>query len=162
MKYAVVNKFQGINRVLDASPPPESIPAEVTIVEISDEMAAQVISGKTASPPVIYFLIDGALKTLQEKQEIYKQNIVHPMLPAWRIRAIAKMTPVGDTTLHQAILDIIDAVGNQKVKTAAKEAYLGGHVLDRKSVLLLQVAQQLGMTQKQIDNIFIQAAQLPS
>lgn len=160
MKYAVINKFKGINRV--SATEPTWVAEEATVVEISDELAAQVEAGRTAKPPVIYFLIDGALKTLQEKQEIDKLNRVYPELPAWRVRAIAKMTPIGNSNLHQTILSIIDAIPDVQIKTVANEAYLGGNTIARQSPLVLQVAQQLGLTSGDIDQIFIQAARLPS
>lgn len=160
MKYAVINQFKGINRVSDTQP--QFVPEKASVVEISDEMATQVLEGRAAKPVVQYFLIDGELKTLQEKQEIDRLNRVYPELPAWRVRAIAKMTPVGNSNLHDTILAIIEAIQNVQVKTVAKEAYLGGNVIARQSPLLLQVGQQLGFTKDQIDQIFIQAAQLPS
>ena len=160
MKYAVISPFNSINRVTEN--PPFGVSERASVVEISDEMATQIADGRSANPPIYYFLIDGELKTREEKIEFERLNTVHPELPAWRVRAIAKMTPIGNSNLHVAILDIIAALPDAQVRIVAEEAYLGGNAIARQSPLVLQVAQQLNLTSEQIDAIFIQAVQLPA
>ena len=64
-KYAVIGPMKGINRVTDNEP--QWISEDATAVQITDEQAATIEAGKTSKPPVFYFLIDGTLKTLEEK-----------------------------------------------------------------------------------------------
>ncbi|MCK9587903.1 MAG: hypothetical protein M0Q93_00905 [Terrimicrobiaceae bacterium] len=65
MKYAILGPQKGINRISDTEP--KSVGELATVAEITDEQAAQVEAGRTATPRVLYFLIDGALKTMAEK-----------------------------------------------------------------------------------------------
>jgi hypothetical protein len=68
MKYAVLNPQGGINRISDTEP--QNTPEGTTVVEITDEQVATVQAGKKSEPAVRYFLIEGKLKTMAEKQEI--------------------------------------------------------------------------------------------
>jgi hypothetical protein len=68
MKYAILGPQKGINRISDTEP--QSVPEQATVAEITDEQAATVQAGREVTPRVQYFLIDGELKTMQEKQAI--------------------------------------------------------------------------------------------
>lgn len=80
-------------------------------------------------------------------------------VPAWRLRVVAKVTPLGEgeSTLHEAISTAIDAIENPLHKAAASEIYFGGNVLERGSTLLVQLADGLGLTTKQVDELFVSA-----
>ncbi|MCK9587965.1 MAG: hypothetical protein WC069_06390 [Candidatus Shapirobacteria bacterium] len=65
MKYAVLGPQKGINRISDTEP--QSVGELATVEQITDEQAALVESGRTSTPPVRYFLIDGSLLTMQQK-----------------------------------------------------------------------------------------------
>jgi len=65
MKYAILGPQMGINRVSDTEP--QNVGEQATVEQITDEQAAQVEAGRTATPVVFYFLIGGALKTMEEK-----------------------------------------------------------------------------------------------
>jgi hypothetical protein len=65
MKYAVLGPQKGINRISDTEP--QHFGEQATVVQITDEQAAQVEAGRTSTPPVRYFLIDGNLLTMQQK-----------------------------------------------------------------------------------------------
>jgi hypothetical protein len=69
MKYAILGPRKGINRISDTQPAPASIGPNSTVVEISDEQAATVAAGRSATPSVMYFLIDGQLLTLAQRVE---------------------------------------------------------------------------------------------
>jgi hypothetical protein len=47
---------------------PQNVPERATVEQITDEQAATVEAGRTAIPRVLYFLIEGVLKTLAEKR----------------------------------------------------------------------------------------------
>ena len=68
MKYAVLGPQLGINRISDTEP--QNVAEGATVEQITDEQAAQVEAGRTSTPKVFYFLIEGELKTAQEKQAI--------------------------------------------------------------------------------------------
>jgi len=66
MKYAVINERGGINRVS-----PKAItgnPEGTTVVELTDEQAAQVEAGRTATPRVLYFWQGNTLIAMAQKQ----------------------------------------------------------------------------------------------
>ena len=68
MKYAILGPQKGINRVLDTEPSHQLLDG-VTVEQITDEQATTVQAGRTSDPRVLYFLINGELKTLQQKTE---------------------------------------------------------------------------------------------
>jgi hypothetical protein len=78
--------------------------------------------------------------------------------PAWRVRAIAKVTPYGDATLMDSIDTIVESLSSDPVqKSVAEEVFYGGNTLERDSVLLTGMAAGLGLTDTELDNIFQQA-----
>jgi hypothetical protein len=68
MKYAILGPQGGINRIADTEP--QNVPEQATVEQITDEQAATVEAGRTATPRVFYFLIDRELTTQAEKQAI--------------------------------------------------------------------------------------------
>jgi hypothetical protein len=65
MKYAVINSQGGINRISDE--PITDNPEDTTVVELTDEQAAQIQEGLNSKPRIFYFYVDGRLLTHQEK-----------------------------------------------------------------------------------------------
>jgi hypothetical protein len=68
MKYAISGPQGRINRISDTEP--QNVPEQATVEQITDEQAATVEAGRTATPRVFYFLIDGELTTQAEKQAV--------------------------------------------------------------------------------------------
>jgi hypothetical protein len=66
MKYAVINEQGGINRISDK--PILHHPEGTTVVELTDEQAAQVQQGLNSTPRQFYFFVDGSLLTREEKR----------------------------------------------------------------------------------------------
>ena len=77
--------------------------------------------------------------------------------PAWRIRAIADVTPYGGGLLIDAITAAIDAIVDPLEKAVAKEVFFGGNTLERDSAVLVAMAAGLGLTDEQLDDLFQQA-----
>jgi len=78
--------------------------------------------------------------------------------PAWRIRAISKVTPFGGGTLMDAINTVIISLSADPVqKAVAEEVFYGGNVLERDSALLTTMAFSLGLSGSDLDNLFQQA-----
>lgn len=77
--------------------------------------------------------------------------------PAWRIRAIADVTPFGGGLLIDAITAAIDAIVDPLEKAVAKEVFFGGNTLERDSAVLVAMAAGLGLTDEQLDDLFQQA-----
>mgnify|MGYP003639433700 CR=1 FL=1 len=81
--------------------------------------------------------------------------------PAWRIRAIAKVTPYGGGTLMDGINTIVESLSSDPVqKAVAEEVFYGGNTLERDSALLVGMAVGLGLDDVELDNIFQQAASI--
>ena len=81
--------------------------------------------------------------------------------PAWRIRAISKVTPYGGGTLMDGINTIVESLSSDPVqKAVAEEAFYGGNTLERDSNLLVSMATGLGLDDTELDNIFQQAASI--
>lgn len=87
-------------------------------------------------------------------------RVVPKEVPAWRIRVVAKLTPYGAGTLHDAVVGLINQLEDPAHRVAAEEIYLGGNLLDRESALLQQVAAALQLPPEQVHAIFIAAAAL--
>jgi hypothetical protein len=73
MKYAILNPRNAIVRVENTQP--QNVIDRFSVVEISDEIAATVESGRTATPQLRYFYEGGHLMTLQEKMQQRHQGI---------------------------------------------------------------------------------------
>ena len=76
---------------------------------------------------------------------------------AWRIRAIAKTTPFLDEMLIDKINKEISLIQDPLNKAVAEEVFFGGNTIDRESTLLNTMANSIGLTSSQIDDLFIQA-----
>ena len=81
--------------------------------------------------------------------------------PAWRIRAVAKLTPYGEGTLHDAVLALIAQLDDPQ-RTVAAEIYGGGNLLLRESTLLKQLTAALQLPDSTVHQLFIAADQLPT
>ena len=78
-------------------------------------------------------------------------------VPAWRVRAIADVTPHGGGLLIDSISAAIDAIVDPLEKAVSKEVFFGGNTLRRDSVLLTTMASGLGLTDTELDDLFQQA-----
>ena len=78
-------------------------------------------------------------------------------LPAWRIRAVAKLTPFGDGVLMDSVDLAIAAIADPAEKAVAEEVFYYGNTLRRDSVLLTTMATGLGIDDLTLDGIFEQA-----
>ncbi|NBJ13357.1 hypothetical protein [Microvirga arsenatis] len=83
-------------------------------------------------------------------------------LAMWRARTIMKVTPWGEGTLFQAVQAAIAALSDPLQKASAEEALERGDVFDRDGVFVPMLAQGLGITEKQLDELMEQAAALPA
>lgn len=77
--------------------------------------------------------------------------------PAWRIRAIADVTPHGGGMLIDSCAAAIDVIVDPVEKAVAKEVFFGGNTLRRDSALLTSLASGLGLTDAELDSLFQQA-----
>lgn len=87
---------------------------------------------------------------LEEEPEWYE-------IPAWRIRAVAKVTPFGDGMLMDAVDVAIAAIVDPVEKAVAEEVFYRGNTLRRDSALLTTMATGLGLTDAALDGLFSQA-----
>lgn len=81
MKYAILNPRNAIVRIEDTQP--QSVMNHFSVVEISDEIAATVESGRTAIPHLRYFYEGGRLTTFEDKmqQRRYEMGLYTPQSP---------------------------------------------------------------------------------
>jgi hypothetical protein len=152
MKYAITGPAGRIFKVLDA--------ATDGSVEITDEQAATVNSSEEP-----LFLIEGELKTIQEKfvaamspeaKAAYEaaRNPVPAQIENWRARAVLEvegLLPQVDT--------LIDALTGPE-GVAVKTAWIFGASLTRNGATVQAIAAQLGLNDEQVDTLFRQAAAL--
>lgn len=78
-------------------------------------------------------------------------------VPAWRVRAIADVTPYEDGLLIDAITVAINSIVDPLEKAIAQEVFFGGNTLHRTSTLLVTMAAGLGLSDNQLDDLFQQA-----
>jgi hypothetical protein len=78
-------------------------------------------------------------------------------VPAWRVRAIATVTPYEDGLLIDAITVAINSIVDPLEKVTAQEVFFGGNTLHRTSTLLVTMAAGLGLSDNQLDDLFQQA-----
>lgn len=78
-------------------------------------------------------------------------------VPAWRVRAIAAVTPYEDGLLIDAITVAINSIVDPLEKVTAQEVFFGGNTLHRTSTLLVTMAAGLGLSDNQLDDLFQQA-----
>jgi hypothetical protein len=76
---------------------------------------------------------------------------------AWRLHAIAALTPHGDITLATAIDAAIGAL-TEPSRTVADASWHRGTVVRRDSPTVLSLASGLGLEPADLDNLFRQAA----
>lgn len=113
MKYAVINQRGGVNRVSDTEP--QHVPENASIEEISDEQASLIEAGRTATPRVHYFWIEGELKTMAEKQALAEAERRANMTPEQKIAlgeahvAQAGLTASRLVTLMDLLLTVKEA-----------------------------------------------------
>jgi len=79
--------------------------------------------------------------------------------PAWRIKAIAKLTAHGTGTLYDAIGAAISAL-DEPVKTIASTVWTEGNTIERQSTTVSLIASTCKLTSDDIDSIFVRAAAL--
>jgi len=75
-------------------------------------------------------------------------------LPAWRIRAVAKLTPFGDGTLMDGVDAAIAGITDPQEKAIAEEVFYHGNTLRRDSTLLVTMAAGLGVSDEDLDTLF--------
>jgi hypothetical protein len=73
MKYATLTPRNAIVRIEDTQP--QNVMGRFHVVEISDEIAATVESGRVATPQLRYFYEGGRLMTFEEKMQQRRQGI---------------------------------------------------------------------------------------
>jgi len=78
-------------------------------------------------------------------------------VPAWRVRAIADVTPYGGGLLIDAITAAINSIVDPLEKAIAQEVFFGGNTLQRTSALLVTMSTGLGLSDNQLDDLFQQA-----
>lgn len=92
------------------------------------------------------------------EQDALEQDPEWYELPAWRIRAVAKVTPFGDGVLMDAVDVAIAAIADPAEKAVAEEVFYYGNTLRRDSALLTSMAAGLGIDDPTLDSLFQQAA----
>lgn len=116
MKYAVINQQGGINRISNSEITGNQ--ENTTVVQLSDEQASLIVTGRTSKPPVRYFYEEGELITFEAKQEA--------------LRASREATRIANLTPTQKII-----LGEQHVEKSG----LTGSRLVTLMDLLLQVKE---------------------
>lgn len=115
-------------------------------------------------------LVNGVLVEPDEawiEQRILDEQAAQTPVPPrsvamWRARTIMKVTPWEGGTLFQAVQAAIDGLEDPIQKAAAEEALERGDIFDRDGVFVPMLAQAVGVTEGQLDELMAQAAALPA
>jgi hypothetical protein len=112
MKYAVINERGGINRI--SATEITSNPEGTTVVELTDEQAAQVEAGRSSTPRVHYFFINGELKTGEQRRAALEAERFASLSPADKIKAAERhvlkyFTPLGVIAAQNKMLTVQQA-----------------------------------------------------
>lgn len=166
MKYAIIGPRKHILRILDK--PPVGDQAHLELSD-ADALIAQEFIDQKQSP----IILNGVVTTLREQQlagttyrwdeatknfvEFVRPPVVPKALPAWRVKAVTKLTPYQGITLYNAITAVLNSLSDP-MKTVASTSWYEGNVVERNSTTVLSLASALGLTSEQLDALFIQAA----
>jgi predicted ABC-type transport system involved in lysophospholipase L1 biosynthesis ATPase subunit len=88
MKYAILGPQGRINRISDTEP--QNVAEGRTVVELTDEQAAIVEEGKSATPSTLYLLIEGELKTQVEAAQIRRAERLADLPTSEKIKLAEK------------------------------------------------------------------------
>jgi hypothetical protein len=106
----------------------------------------------------------GLLKWDDQQGELIRVPVPQPVpqeIPLWRLAAVCDLTPYATTTLGHAIQAQILTL-DEPLKSVAKRAWDRGNTVSRESATMAMIASMLGLTDEQLDDLFRQAAALPS
>jgi hypothetical protein len=148
MKFAVIGPQGGVNRITDTEP--ATVAEGASVVQITDEQAAQVVAGRAAKPAVLYVWDNGELITVAER--IARRIAARPKpvpaeVPLWAFRQVL----IEDGLLAT----ILAAVQGNEILLNFIEY---GNFVDRSSPALATLAAQLGKTDAEVDEFFRRAA----
>lgn len=88
--------------------------------------------------------------------------VVPRAVAMWRARTIMKVTPWGEGTLFDAVQAAIPNLEDPLQRATAEEALDRGDVFDRDGVLVPMLAGIVGVSDEQLDDLIIRAAELPA
>jgi len=88
MKYTILANHGRITRLFAAEP--QNFAEGRTVAELTDEQAAIVEEGKSATPPTLYFLIEGELKTQAEAAQIRRAERLADLPTSEKIKLAEK------------------------------------------------------------------------
>lgn len=101
---------------------------------------------------------DADIKAAEEAQNALNSQLPEAPpeeVPAWRVKAVAKLMGLTDS------IDAVLASLPEPQRTVATFAWNEGNVISRTSPTTVALGQALGLTSAQIEEIFIQANNLP-
>lgn len=84
------------------------------------------------------------------------------IIAMWRARTIMKTTPWEGGTLFDAVQTAIGEINDPLQRAAAEEALERGTDFDRDGVFVPMLAQAVGISDEQLDDLMDQAAALPA
>ncbi len=141
----------GLPTTLSRDTPPPTTPEGYAYVEDEDFPTDTPAEGKIWSrllTTTSYGWVE--VEQVETEEEWYE-------VPAWRIRAIAKVTPFGESVLMDAVDAAITAIADPVEKAVAQEVFYHGNTLRRDSTLLTSMATGLGLDDATLDSLFEQA-----
>lgn len=143
MKYARLGPQQGILAVSDTPPP-----AGVSSAELTDEQAEIVLAGRTSTPKVIYFLIDGQLKTLEQK---LRDSRPAPARRQTKLNIMRKLVEMGKWDQFKAMLDMMPTLVHDAWDLAQEISSQDPMFVENREAIIAG----LGITGEQLDSLFL-------
>lgn len=145
MKYAILGPKKAIFRISDTEP--KFLGEDMSFATVSDEIAAIVIAGQTPENRQSYYLIDGALKTVQEYIESQRPKVPRRQT---KLQIMLRLEAFGKWTTFKAILASMPAL--------VQDAWNLAQFIDESDPMFqanrpaLLVA--LGLTEEQFSSLF--------
>jgi hypothetical protein len=113
--------------------------------------------GTTTSTP--YTIWEGSSNNA-DKFEVSLKNGLSNSISAWQAHTALKLTPYGDATLYDAVVQILNALPDGAEKILAITAFQNGANFERNSPTILNIATVLGLDSDEIDELFTLGASL--
>lgn len=152
MKYARLGPQKGILHISDTPFTEAQQPSGLgSTVELTDEQAATVLAGRASTPKIIYFLIDGELKTLAQKIEAEKRALPAPVRRQTKLNIMRKLVELGKWEQFKAMLDSMPTLVHDAWDLTQEISSADPMFVENRSAIIAG----LGITSEQLDGLFL-------
>lgn len=151
MKYITLNKKRRVISMSDSAP--TTILSRIA-VEV-DDPTYEVVAARWPQTPT-FITDDGEVVDGSPVPNPVPDPVVPNEVPVWRLRVVAEQASL--TGPIQTVLDSLP----EPNKSVANEIWNRGNTIRRDSSIAQGIIQALELTEEQADDLFVQAASLPT